>query len=115
MKFVVDECTGSFVANWLRTQGNDAISIFDDARGADDDQVLALAFDDQRVLITSDKDFGELIFREHRPHHGVILLRLHNQSPANHIAALERLFQQAQPLLDQYIVVTDAGIRIVNP
>jgi predicted nuclease of predicted toxin-antitoxin system len=115
MRFVVDECTGPPVAQWLRNQGHDAISIFDDARGADDDHVLSLAYNDGRVLITSDKDFGELIFRDHRPHHGVILLRLNNPSAANSITAPERLFLQNQPLIAQFIVVTDAGIRIVNP
>jgi predicted nuclease of predicted toxin-antitoxin system len=115
MKFVVDECTGSKVAQWLRKEGHDVISIFDDARGSDDDQVLALAHNEDRVLITGDKDFGELIFREGRSHHGVILLRLTNPNPANHISALERLFLQNQPLIDQFIVVTDAGIRVAKP
>jgi predicted nuclease of predicted toxin-antitoxin system len=115
MKFVVDECTGPTVAKWLRQEGHDVVSIFDDARGSDDDYVLTFAFNDERVLITSDKDFGELIFREKRPHHGVILLRLANQSAVNYISALERLFSQGNPLIDQFIVVTEAGIRVANP
>jgi predicted nuclease of predicted toxin-antitoxin system len=112
MKFVVDECTGPTVANWLRQVGHDVISIYDDARGSDDDQVLEIAHTNGRVLITSDKDFGELVHRENRPHHGIVLLRLTNQSAANHISALERLFQQNHPLIDQFVVVTDAGIRV---
>lgn len=115
MKFVVDECTGPTAARWLGQQGHDVISIFDDARGVEDDQVLAMAFADSRVVITSDKDFGELIHRENRPHHGIILLRLTIQSAANHISALERLFQQNYPLIDQFVVVSEAGIRVTNP
>jgi predicted nuclease of predicted toxin-antitoxin system len=115
VKFVVDECTGPKVAKWLRQEGHDAISIFDDARGADDDRVLELAYNDSRVLVTSDKDFGELVFREKRPHHGIVLLRLIDQSAANSIAALERVFQAGHPLVDQFIVVTESGIRIANP
>lgn len=115
MNFVVDECTGPTVAQWLQQEGHNVRSIFDDARGSDDDQVLSLAFDENRVLITSDKDFGELVFREKRPHHGVILLRLNDQSSANSIAALGRLFQQGHALIDQFVVVTEAGVRVVNP
>jgi predicted nuclease of predicted toxin-antitoxin system len=115
VKFVVDECTGPKVAKWLRQEGHDVISIFDDARGADDDRVLELAYNDGRVLVTSDKDFGELVFREKRPHHGIVLLRLIDQSAANSIAALERLFQAGHPLVDQFIVVTESGIRVANP
>ncbi len=95
MKFVVDECTGPTVARWLRQEGFDVISIVDDARGAADDQVLSLAHTDARVLITSDKDFGELVFREKRPHHGIVLLRLNDQSSANSIADV--YFRQAIP------------------
>jgi predicted nuclease of predicted toxin-antitoxin system len=115
MNFVVDECTGPSVARSLRLASHDVLSIFDDARGSDDDQVLALAYAESRVLITSDKDFGELIFREKRPHHGVVLLRLNDQSSANSIAALERLFLHGHVLLDQFTVVTESGIRVAQP
>lgn len=40
MKFIVDECTGPTVAAWLRVQGHDVVSIYGDARGAEDDAVL---------------------------------------------------------------------------
>ncbi len=115
MKFVVDECTGTIVARWLQQQGHDVISIFDDARGSDDDQVLMMAFNDCRVLITSDKDFGELVFREKRSHRGIVLLRLNNQSSANAVTALERLFQEGHELIDRFVVVTVKKIRVVNP
>jgi predicted nuclease of predicted toxin-antitoxin system len=115
MKFVVDECAGPTVAKWLRQEGHDLISIFDDARGADDDHVLELAYNDSRVLVTSDKDFGELVFREKRPHYGIVLLRLIDQSAANSIAALERLFEAGDPLVDQFVVVTESSIRVANP
>jgi len=48
--------------------------------GIDDGAVLELANDSESVLITSDKDFGELVFRQKRIHHGVVLTRLNGQS-----------------------------------
>ena len=113
MKFMVDECTGPTVAKWLVHQGHDVVSVFDAARGSEDDHILEWAVREDRVLITIDKDFGELIFREKKPHRGIVLLRLNDQSPANSIAALERLFQQTIPTSDQYVVVSDAGVRVV--
>jgi predicted nuclease of predicted toxin-antitoxin system len=116
MKFVVDECTGPTVAAWLGQQGHDVVSIYDVARGAEDDDVLHRAFTDERILITSDKDFGELISREKRPHHGVVLLRLVNPSPTRQIQALDELIKNhAGSLPDHFVVVTDAGVRIVTP
>ena len=76
MRFVVDECTGPGVARWLRNQGYETVSVFDDIRGASDDEVLEKALAAEAILITNGKDFGEKIFRERKVHHGVILLRL---------------------------------------
>jgi predicted nuclease of predicted toxin-antitoxin system len=116
MRFMVDECTGPTVATWLRLQGHDVVSIFDDARGADDDAVLERAFSEQRILITSDKDFGEMVFREKRCHHGIVLLRLGNPSASRHIQALDDLLKaHASALADHFVVVADAGVRIVKP
>jgi len=68
MRFLVDECTGPTVARWLREQGYDVVSIYEQARGADDAVVLNLAFQDERILITSDKEFGARVVRDRQPH-----------------------------------------------
>ena len=76
MRFLVDECTGPKVAAWLRVQGHEVFSVFDEARGIQDDTVIQKAHDENWILITNDKDFGEKVFRERRPHRGVIFMRL---------------------------------------
>lgn len=78
MRFLVDECTGPAVARWLRRQGHKVFSVYEQARGMDDDDVIQKAFAEDWVLITNDKDFGEKVYRERRPHKGVVLLRLEN-------------------------------------
>jgi len=40
MRFLVDECTGPFVAKWLREQAHDVFSVYDSARGLDDEVVI---------------------------------------------------------------------------
>ncbi len=62
MRFLVDECTGSVVARWLRDQGYEIFSVYDEVRGISDDDVLQKAFVENWILITNDKDFGEKIF-----------------------------------------------------
>jgi len=115
MRFVVDECTGPRVARWLVGQGHDVLSIYNDARGISDDEVLALAYGEQRILITNDKDFGEKVFREHRKHHGIVLLRLADERPVTKIDVLERLLSEyGDKLADQYVVVTETQVRFAH-
>jgi len=115
MRFLVDECAGPTVAQWLRGQGHDVFSVYEQARGIDDETVLRRAVGEDRILITVDKDFGELIFRGRLPHKGVLLLRLANQSPANHIAALQRVLAgHAAQLPGRFVVATESAIRVVG-
>ena len=74
MRFLVDECTGPKVAAWLRSQGYEVLSVFDEDRGNENDVLIQKAHDETWILITNDKDFGEKVFRERRPHRGVIFM-----------------------------------------
>lgn len=85
MRFLVDECTGPKVSEWLRGQGHEVFSIFDQSQGTPDHEVLSKALTENWILITNDKDFGELVFREHLDHHGIILLRLEDERSTNKI------------------------------
>jgi predicted nuclease of predicted toxin-antitoxin system len=58
--------------SWLTEQGHDIFSVFDAARGISDREVLPRAVSERRILVTTDKDFGEMIFRQGRMHTGVI-------------------------------------------
>ncbi len=82
MRFLVDVCTGSSVAKWLKEKGHEVCSVYDECRGATDDEVLEKAYSENWIIITNDKDFGEKIYKENRIHQGVIFLRLDGQRPA---------------------------------
>ena len=112
MRLLVDECTGPAVARWLREQGYEVFSVYDEARGMDDDDVIAKAYAENRILITNDKDFGEKVRREGHPHRGVVLLRLEDERAANKIETLRRLLDDyADQLVDRFVVVTEAQVR----
>lgn len=63
MRFIVDECTGVRVAEWLRQQEYEVFSIYEEARGMSDDEIIKKAFAENWVLITNDRDFGEKVYQ----------------------------------------------------
>lgn len=112
MRFLVDECTGPAVAQWLRSQRHDVFSVYEQARGLEDDAIIQKAFEDNRILVTNDKDFGEQVYRDHRPHRGVVLLRLDDERMQNKIAVLQKLLAKySDQLYDQFVVVTETAVR----
>lgn len=112
MRFLVDECTGPAVARWLREQGYDVFSVFEEARGISDDEVIAKAVDENRILLTNDKDFGEKVFKDHKDHKGIILLRLQDERSCVKIEVLEKLLKTSeQKLSGNIVVVTEKLIR----
>jgi predicted nuclease of predicted toxin-antitoxin system len=115
VRFLVDENAGVIVARWLRSQGHEVFSVYEESRGIDDDQVIQQAFDENRILITSDKDFGEKVYREQRPHRGIILLRLANECSTNKIDVLQKLLvEYPEQLSDHFIVVTEKLVRFAK-
>ena len=115
MRFLVDECTGNAVANWLRKEGHDVVSVYQEARGISDDAVIKKAFSENRILITNDKDFGEKVFREKLPHHGVIFIRLENERSFVKIETIRRfLAAYAQQIPGRFAVVTEDRVRFAS-
>jgi predicted nuclease of predicted toxin-antitoxin system len=113
MRFLVDECTGPAVAAWLLQQGHEVYSVYDQSPGATDDDLLSLAFRDNWILITNDRDFGELIFRENRPHRGVIFLRLDDERTANKIRVIDLLLASYEAVIpNRFVVVTETQVRL---
>jgi len=116
MRFLVHECTGPAVARWLRAQSHEVFSVFDEARGMVDEDILEKADSENWILITNDKDFGEKVYREKQPHRGVVFLRLHDERAASKIRAIERLLHgYAGELADSFVVVTERQVRFAKP
>jgi predicted nuclease of predicted toxin-antitoxin system len=105
----------SALALWLRQQGHAVFSVYDAARGISDDAVLEKAFSEEWILITNDKDFGDKVYRDRHPHHGVIVLRLQDERTENKINCLERLLRTySERLFDHFVVVTEKQIRFAG-
>lgn len=105
MKFILDENLGKKEAKFLKSLGHKAIRIREMNPGIPDYEVLAFSVSEKSILVTSDKDFGELIFKEKQPHSGVILLRLEDESSSNKITALK--FALPKYITGKFIVVEE--------
>lgn len=115
MRFLVDECTGPAVARWLVEQKHQVFSVYDQARGMEDHDVLRKAYSENWILITNDKDFGEMIFRERRQHRGVVFLRLEDERAVAKIKTLERFLEShASELENRFVVVTEKRVRFAR-
>lgn len=113
MNFVADESCAGPVIRVLREAGHDVVAIAEVAKGATDEEVLERALNEKRVLITEDRDFGELVYARGRSSAGVILVRFHSHArsakPATVVEAVTRLGSR---LRDAFTVVEPGRVRI---
>lgn len=113
LRFIVDESTGRSVADYLRSIGCDVVEVAARMPQAVDEDILALAVSEERIVVTNDKDFGELVFRSHRRHAGVVLFRLSDESETNRIRMTRIAVEgYGDRLPGRFTVVTERTIRI---
>lgn len=97
-----------------RAAGIDVTWIVELQPGASDEVVLAMAQRDDRVLITFDKDFGELVFRHGRAASpGVILLRPRLRSPEIVTTFIVTVLSQPIDWPGHFTVAREGSIRVV--
>jgi predicted nuclease of predicted toxin-antitoxin system len=116
LRVLLDACVGGALGTWLREAGHDVVDLaVDGAPGLGDDEILQRAYAERRVLITIDKDFGELIFVRSQRHTG--LLRLPSVRSRKRIEILRRVLGLHAEDLEQGSVVTVRGgrIRVTRP
>ena len=85
--------------------GMRALETLGSADAHSDEEVLALARAEGRIVISEDKDFGALVFRRKLPHAGVLLLRLPHSLPADIMDAVDRAVVAAGERLGTCFVV----------
>lgn len=113
MRLVADESVEGPTVSALRAAGHAVLFIAETSPGIEDGQVLEIARREQALLLTADKDFGELVFRNREPHCGVLLIRSPeddlDENAANTLAAVN---QHGPALLDRFSVLAGRALRI---
>ena len=111
MRFLVDACAGGKLGCWLVGEGHDIVDLATDgAPGLTDDAVLARAVEEGRILVTLDKDFGELIVQRRHPHRG--LVRLPNVRSEERISLMRQVLAAHLDDLSRGAVVTVRGRKV---
>ena len=108
MKFLADECCDTGLVASLRKDGHDVLYVTEKKAGAIDDEIISDAYKEERILITEDKDFGELVYRFKKPTYGIVLLRVDVQERRIKWSRLKRLIDDYGTKLQSHFTVVDA-------
>lgn len=113
MKFIADESVEFRFVSELRKQEYDIVSVSEEYSGIIDSEVLTMAFNQKRILITNEKDFGDLVYRLKLPHKGIILFRLAEETYLSKLLKFKQIINKHKSKLpDSFTVVTSKKIRI---
>jgi predicted nuclease of predicted toxin-antitoxin system len=113
VELVADENCAGPVIRALRAAGHDVLAIAESAPGASDEAVIARAFGERRVLITEDRDFGELVYARGHSAAGVVFVKFPNRvRGAKPSAVVEALAKLGMRLHDGFTVIEPGRVRV---
>ena len=116
MKLLADESVDRGIVDRLRSDAHSVQYVAELDPGIDDEAVLDRANRSGALLVTADRDFGELVFRLGRIHAGVVLIRLAGLSPEAKAETVSRVFDtRTDELLSAFSVVSPGRVRIRRP
>ena len=113
MRIIANENISARVLDELRARGHDVLSVKESMRGAKDPEVLSRGHAEQRVVVTHDKDFGELAFRFGLPAEcGIVLFRLAGGNPEADRRRIVDVLEARVDWTGHFSVVDDEKIRV---
>jgi predicted nuclease of predicted toxin-antitoxin system len=110
LRFLVDRCAGRRLAEWLRTQGHDVIASPEWGPDPGDRTLLQRATDEERILVSIDKDFGKFLFFQGQSHCG--LVRLPDVLVEERIRLMDVILTNYSSDLAEGAIITVRGDRI---
>ena len=111
MRFLADESCDFSVVRALRSAKHDVVAIAEVSPRAEDDDVRERAVTDERILITEDKDFGQLVYASMRRTGGVIFIRFPRARRYLAVAVLDLVRQRGERLVGTFTVVQPGRVR----
>ena len=113
MKFLVDIGVGKPVDDYLTNSGHDVKTVRKIQANMSDDAISNLAAAEERIVITMDKDFGDLVFRSGSKHSGVLLLRTENLDGEEKAEILKFILENhAEVIQGNFCVFQKGKLRI---
>jgi len=113
VRILADANVESALVTWLRGSGNDVLWALELPPGVPDSELLRIAKEEDRILLTHDHDFGELVFRRGMNAAGVILMRFHPPGQHERLRLLQYWWNDIGELMHNpcFIVVRSDGLR----
>lgn len=113
LRFLADENCDFAIIRALRSQGFDVLAVSEYTQRSDDRVLIDLAFNEQRILLTEDKDFGWLVYVSRVESAGVILLRFPGNRRIGLVAAVLQLVQErGDEIRGRFVVMQPGRVRI---
>ena len=114
IKFLADVNVEKAVVEYLLGKRYDTKWIPDYNCEMPDEDLLHLANIENRIIITNDKDFGELIYLQKKISTGIILFRVKGQKAEEKVSLIKYLLENfGEKILNHYIVITEEKIRVI--
>jgi predicted nuclease of predicted toxin-antitoxin system len=113
LKLLADENLAGDLVAWLRAQGCEVLHASEHLAQEVDSVLLQTAEAEGRLLITEDKDFGELVFRDRLNSHGVVLLRVGKLTIPQRIQRLAETWSVVESNPNgRFIVISEKKVRV---
>lgn len=113
MRFLADESCDFALVRQMRSAGHDVTAIVELSPRSSDKHVMELAVAENRIVITEDKDFGELFYARSQASCGVILIRFPVQARRSLAGTVLQMVDSLKDtLLGRFVVVQPHGIRV---
>lgn len=113
MNLLADEGVDRQIVALLRQAGHDVLYVAELEPGIDDNTVFDKANRNHALLITADKDFGEMVFRQGTVRAGVVLLRLAGLAPSTKAGIVSAIIQEhGNELSECFSVISPGMVRI---
>lgn len=113
LKFLVDVGVGKKVEEWLKENRYDVKTVRSIDPRAKDAEILKMATAESRMVITMDKDFGELVFKSGKLHAGVLILRIEDAKGNEKVELIKKILQEYEDKIkNRFCVFQDGRLRI---
>jgi predicted nuclease of predicted toxin-antitoxin system len=113
VRLLADENVDGALVVWLRARGHDVRYAAEDVRATPDNEVLKIATEEGRVVLTGDRDFGELVFRRKQVAVGLVLIRIQAESQEERLGLFRAHWAEVERrVVGAFVVVTADRLRV---
>ena len=113
LKFLIDVSAGRKIEKYLLDEGYDTKAVKDIDPRMEDEDIIRIAVSEARMIVTMDKDFGELVYHCSMRHSGVLLLRLEDETGAEKVRVVRHIMENySSQIRDCFCVFQNDRLRI---